>query len=37
MVEGIISQGVDYIPEMIRSLINLAMQIERQAYLLLCR
>lgn len=33
ILEGIISQGMDYIPEMIRILINLAMQIERQAYL----
>ncbi len=33
IVEGIISQGMDYIPEMIRILINLAMQMERQAYL----
>jgi len=33
IVEGIINQGIDYIPEMIRILINLAMQMERQAYL----
>jgi len=33
IVEGIINQGMDYIPEMIRILINLAMQMERQAYL----
>lgn len=33
ITEGLISQGMDYIPEMIRILINLAMQIERQAYL----
>ncbi len=33
IVEGIISQGMDYIPEMIRILINLAMRMERQAYL----
>ena len=33
IVEGLISQGMDYIPEMIRVLINLAMQMERQAYL----
>ena len=32
-MEGIINQGMDYIPEMIRILINLAMQMERQAYL----
>ncbi len=32
-VEQIIPQGMDYIPEMIRTLINLAMRIERQAYL----
>jgi len=33
IMEGLISQGMDYIPEMIRVLINLAMQMERQAYL----
>ncbi len=33
IMEGFISQGMEYIPEMIRVLINLAMQIERQAYL----
>lgn len=32
IVEGIISQGMDYIPEMIRVLIKLAMRMERQAY-----
>ena len=33
IIEGVISQGMDYIPEMIRILINLAMRMERQAYL----
>jgi len=33
IMEQIISQGMEYIPEMIRILINLAMQMERQAYL----
>jgi len=33
ITECLISQGMDYVPEMIRILINLAMQVERQAYL----
>lgn len=33
LLEGIMAQGLDAIPEMIRLLINLAMKIERQAYL----
>ncbi len=33
IVEQLVSQGMDAIPEMIRTLINLAMKIERQAHL----
>ena len=33
LVEQIMKQGLDAVPEMIGTLLNLAMQIERQAYL----
>ncbi|HEY85699.1 MAG TPA: hypothetical protein G4N96_11390 [Chloroflexi bacterium] len=33
LLEGIMAQGLDAMPEMTRLLINLAMKIERQAYL----
>jgi hypothetical protein len=33
MLEQIAEQGLDVIPEMMRTLINAAMQMERQAYL----
>ena len=33
LVEQIMMQGLDAVPEMIGALINLAMQMERQAYL----
>lgn len=33
LVEQIMTQGLEAVPEMISTLINLAMQVERQAYL----